>query len=136
MGVKITRGAGLDIRLEKIASKSTRQLRRVHRDGAYQMAEVARQMAPVLTGDLEGSITVQETVESGNRKTFTVMTEGVKYALWMHENIYELGPLSQEKNSNSEHRVGRKYMERAAVWLVRDWEFNRKARDAVKRGKK
>lgn len=136
MGIKITRGAGLDIRLDKIAAKTTRQLRRVHRDGAYAMAETARQMAPVLEGNLEGSIKVQETIEVGQRKTFTVVTEGVPYAIYMHENIYDLGPRSTMKNESGEHRVGRKYMERAAVWLIREWGFMRKARAAVKEGKK
>jgi len=136
MGIRITRGAGLDIRLEKIAEKSTRQLRRVHRDGAYKMAEVARQMAPVLKGDLEGSIKVQETKESGNRKVFTVVTQGVKYAVYMHENIYDLGPLSQAKNEAGRFTVGRKYIERSAQWLIRDWKFYEKAKNAVRTGKK
>lgn len=136
MGIRITRGAGFDIRLEKIAEKTTRQLRRVHRDGAYAMAETARQMAPVLEGDLEGSIKVQETVEVGQRKTFTVVTEGVPYAIYMHENVYDLGPLSRAKDEAGQHRVGRKFMDRAAVWLVREWGFMRKARAAVKEGKK
>ncbi len=136
MGIRITRGAGFDIRLEKIAEKTTRQLRRVHRDGAYAMAETAKQMAPVLEGDLEGSIKVQETIEVGQRKTFTVITEGVPYAVYMHENVYELGPLSRAKNEAGQHQVGRKFMDRAAVWLVREWGFMRKARAAVKEGKK
>ncbi len=136
MGLKIKRGAGLDLRLEKTAERSTRALRRVHTEGAKKMAETARQMAPVLSGDLEGSIRVEATVEVGNRKTLTVKTEGVDYAIYAHENVYNLGPLSRIKNENSPHPVGRKFMERAASWLITDWEFYRKARDAVKEGKK
>jgi len=136
MGAKIKRGAGLDLRLEKTAEKSTRALRNVTRDGAYELAETARQMAPVLSGDLEGSIQVTETIESGNRKDFTVGTEGVPYAIFMHEQIYELGPASQAKDNTSPHRVGRKYMERAVSWLIRDWGFYQKARAAVRKGNK
>lgn len=133
MGIRITRGAGLDLRLEKTADRSTRALRRVHADGAKKLAETARAMAPVLKGDLEGSIEVQTTVEVGNRKTLTVKTEGVAHAIYMHENIYNLGPRSLEKDATSAHRVGRKYMERAAAWLINDWGFYTKAREAVKK---
>tara|TARA_R110000851_G_scaffold59347_11_gene137424 strand:- start:13140 stop:13550 length:411 start_codon:yes stop_codon:yes gene_type:complete len=136
MGIRITRGAGLDIRLEKIAQKTTRQLRRVHRDGAYKMAEVAQQMAPVLSGDLEMSIHVQETVESGQRKVFTVVADGTPYAIYMHENVYELGTLSALKDQSGQFRVGRKFIDRSAQWLIRDWKFYEKARNAVKTGKK
>lgn len=135
MGIRITHGAGLDIRLEKIAEKSSRELRRVHREGAYAMAETASEMAPFKTGELEGSIDVLETVETGNRKTFTVQAEA-PHAIYMEEGIYELGPGSKEKDARSQHRVGRKFMERSVQWLHMDWDFGRKLRNAVKRGKK
>ena len=135
MGIRITRGAGLDIRLEKIAERSTRELRKVHRDGAYAMAETASEMAPFKSGELEGSIDVLETVEVGNRKTFTVQAEA-PHAIYMEEGVYELGKGSREKDAASQHRVGRKFMERSAQWLHQEWGFGRKLRNAVKRGKK
>ena len=135
MGIRITRGAGLDIRLEKKAAASTRQLRRIHRDGAYAMRDTAREMAPFKTGELEGSIDVLETREVGNRKTFTVRAEA-RHAIYMHEGIYDLGPGSLAKDRSSQHKVGRKFMERAAVWLQREWRFGERARAAVKKALK
>ena len=135
MGARITKGAGLDIRLEKIAERSTRELRRVHSNGAQRMAETATQMAPFKSGELEGSINVLETKEVGNRKTFTVEATA-PHAHYMHEGLYNLGPGSQAKDDVSPFPVGRKFMERAAAWLIRDWRFYDKARAAVRKGKK
>lgn len=136
MGLRITRGADFDIRLEKIAERSTRQLRRVHADGADQLLKTAQAMAPVLTGNLEESIFIQETKEVGNRITRTIILDESRapYGVYMHEGIYNLGKLSEAKNATSEHTVGRKFMERAAAWLIRDWKFYEKARAAIKQG--
>lgn len=138
MGARITRGAGLDLRLEKIAERSTRDLRHVHREGAEKLADTAREMAPVLEHRIENAIGVLETKEVGNRKTFTVEVDGSKapHAVYMHEQIYNLGAKSQAKNATSQHQVGRKYMERAVAWLIREWRFYDKARAAVRKGKK
>ncbi|MDX5412909.1 MAG: HK97 gp10 family phage protein [Rhodobacterales bacterium] len=133
MGIRITRGADLDIRLEKIAERSTRQLRRVHAEGSEKLAEVAAAMAPFKTGELEDSIMVIDTKERGNRIDRTVTVEA-PHAIYMHEGFYNLGPGSQAKNDSSEHAVGRKFMERAAAWLIRDWKFYEKARAAVRKG--
>lgn len=135
MGIRITRGAGLDIRLEKIAERSSRQLRRVHRDASYAAADTAKQMAPVLREDLEMSIGVQETREVGNRKVFTIQAEA-PHAKYMHEGIYDLGPRSRAKDESGQHAVGRKFIERALEWLHRDWGFRQKLANAMKEGKK
>lgn len=138
MGIRITRGAGLDIRLEKIAERSTRQLRRVHADGAEKLRETAEAMAPYKTGNLEESIFIQSTKETGNRITRTIVLDDARapYGIYMHEGIYDLGPGSEAKNNASEHTVGRKFMERAAVWLIREWKFYEKARAAIRAGMK
>lgn len=135
MGIRITRGGDFDIRLEKIAQRSTRQLRRVHQQGADKMAETASAMTPYKTGELEDSVAVVQTKEVGNRITRTVVVEA-PHAVYMHEGIYNLGPGSESKNQSSEHSVGRKFMERAAAWLIRDWKFYEKARAAIRPGMK
>lgn len=134
MGIKISRGADLDIRLEKIAERSTRALRDVHRKGAHAMRDTAEEMVPFKTGELEGSVDVVETIETGNRKTFTVVAEA-SHAIYMHDGVYDLGKGSLEKQKSSRFTVGRKYMERAVAWLIRDWGLMEKSRAAVKQAK-
>lgn len=135
MGIRISKGADLDIWLEKVADRSTRQLRRVHQEGAEQLAEVAAEMAPYKIGELEGSIGVEEVKQNGNRVDRRVSVKA-DHAIYMHEGIYDLGPGSVAKQQSTSFRVGRKFMERAAQWLIRDWRFYEKARAAVRKGKK
>lgn len=135
MGIRITRGADLDIWLEKVADRSTRQLRRVHKEGSELLAEVAAEMSPYKTGELEGSVEVEEMKQYGNRVDRRVTVEA-PHAIYMHEGIYDLGPGSLAKQETSRFRVGRKFMERATQWLIRDWRFYEKARAAVRKGKK
>lgn len=99
--------------------------------------KTAQEMAPYKEGTLEGSIGVIETKEEGNRITRTVgHVDQPHYAVYMHEGIYNLGPGSQAKNAAGEHMVGRKYIERAAQWLIREWGFYERAKAAIKEGKK
>lgn len=135
MGIRITKGADLDVRLEKIADRSTRALRKVHRDSAYALKDTVEEMVPFKTGELEGSVDVVETRERGNWKDFTVEASS-DHAIYMHEGIYDLGPGSVEKQQNSKHRVGRKFMERGVQWLHQDWGFREKLVKAMKGSKK
>lgn len=136
MGIRVRPGsiARLSHQLDKISDTSTRELRRVARDGAFAMRDVAREMAPFKIGDLEGSIEVEEEITfSTRRKTFEIQTTGIPYAIFMHEHFYELGPGSSAKQGRSRFTVGRKYMSRALDWLINDWGLYERGRRAVKR---
>jgi len=135
MGIKIIKGADFDIQLVKIAERSTRQLRRVHRDGAHKMAEVAQDMAPYKKGELEDSISVEEVEGVFNRKEFHV-TVDAPHAVYMHEGVYSLGPGSEAKDGASPYKVGRKFMDRAADWLVQDWGLYKRLRSELRKAKK
>lgn len=136
MGIKLTKGADFDFWLEKTGEDTSRAVRRIHADAADEMAQVASEMAPFKTGDLEGSIEVTEVKQYGNRVDRVVGTNGVPYAVYMHEGFYELGPGSQAKQETSRFPVGRKFMDRAADYLINEWGLYRRLRDAVKRGLK
>lgn len=136
MGIRIKNGGAqrLSVRLEKMAVASTRQLRRVHRDGAYLMQGVAQEMAPFKKGALEGSIEVVESRDGASRKVFEIQTSGVRYAGYIHEGVYDLGPGSLAKQSGGRFKVGRKFLSRALDWLRRDWDIIGRSRRAVSRG--
>lgn len=112
MGLRVKRQFG-GLTLEKYAERSTRQLRRVHQQAADRIAEVAAEMAPRLTGDLEDSIEVMNARGQGGRTIFSV-SYSAPYGIYMHEGVYNLGPLSAEKDAMGEFRVGRKFLERAS----------------------
>ena len=134
MGIKLVRGADFDIRLERIAEKSTRALRRVNKEGAEAFADTAKQMAPYKSGTLEEDIGVIETKEVGNTITRTIgHINPPKYAIYMHEGLYSLGRGSRAKQAASQFTVGRKYIERAAQWLIQDWHFYEKCKAALRK---
>lgn len=112
MGLRVKRQFG-GLTLEKYAERSTRQLRRVHQQAADRIAEVAAEMAPRLIGDLEDSIEVMNARGQGGRTIFSV-SYSAPYGIYMHEGVYNLGPLSAEKDAAGEFRVGRKFLERAS----------------------
>ncbi|WFS64006.1 HK97 gp10 family phage protein [Pseudodesulfovibrio thermohalotolerans] len=72
--------------------------------------------APVDKGKLEESIMYEVTGDDNSVNVSIRIKKGRKanaYATKMHEDHYNLGPRSQEKNSKSDVVVGRKYLERA-----------------------
>lgn len=142
MGIRIKNNSGARVAttLTKICDRSTRELRRVHRDAAMKIAEVAEQMAPFKTGQLEGSIDVEESAGVDRRKVFTVsasaINDGFDYAPAMHEGEYNLGPGSERKQSKSNFTVGRKYLSRAVDWIIDVWDLPGRARRAVRNGRR
>jgi len=121
----------LSIKLNKIAAKSTRALRRVHRDGSYKLRDVAIEMSPFKRGDLESSIDVEEKRETNGRKSFQIKATA-KHAIFMHEGQYQLGPGSLAKQASSRFRVGRMFMFRAAQYIKYEWGLADKAKKAVR----
>lgn len=82
----------------------------INKSGEHLLG-VAMDLTPKLTGDLEGSGTMdpvqvipgQISVEVGFHKV---------YALRRHEEVYNLGPISRGKPPVDGMQVGRKYLER------------------------
>lgn len=99
---------------------------------AYIARDVAREMAPSKTGDLEISIDVEEGRDIRRRKTFEIGTVGVEYAGYMHEGSYNLGPGSQAKQGGARFRIGRKFLSRALQYIRDDYDFVGRANRAVK----
>lgn len=135
MGIRLTQGADLAVRLEKRAERTTRQLRRVHRDGAFALAETIEQMVPYKTGELEGSVEVTEERGARGRKIFNIEAHA-PHAVYMNEGVYNLGKGSIAKQETSAFTVGRKFIQRGKAWLMEDWGFIRKAKAAVRDGMK
>jgi len=139
MGIRI-RGRRRDVgaRLDKYGDRSTRALRRVHRDAAEKLAEVAGQMAPYDSredgkGHLEDSFVVETVRTTRNRVSYVVRSVGLKYAIWTHEAQYNLGPDSIAKSAGSPFVVGRKYLSRAVDYITGEWGLGARARQALRR---
>ena len=83
--------------------------------------EGAEKRAPLDTGKLETSIEVKTTYGftggggAGYRGIVSVSSGSAagKYAGYMHEFFYNLGPKSEQKQSSQSEIVGRKYLERS-----------------------
>lgn len=122
MGIRIkNNGAqGLKIKFERIAEKSTRAAREGQRILAEETADIARQMAPELTGELERGIQIKRRRETPGASTLEVGVYNVDHAVYMHEGVYELGPISEVKNATSPYKVGRKFLSRALGYVKRD----------------
>lgn len=132
MGIRVRNSGAVGVGLRKHAKRSTRALRRVHFQASQKIADVASQMAPRDKENLEGNIVVERQTGSDNRVTYIVHTNGVSYAVYMHESTYNLGPRSVAKNESSRFRVGRKFLERAVDYVLFDLGFLQKARRAVR----
>lgn len=122
--------AGVKTRIQNTAEKTTRQALVELRAGAEDIAELAREYAPVDEGDLEDAIDVLGE-DRGGKNTRTRITIGVDesggtnkpvegYYEYMHEGDYKLGKKSKEKaaslgdGSGTNGRVvGKKFLERA-----------------------
>jgi hypothetical protein len=112
--------------------------------GGRDIQEMAVRLAPVDTGDLESSIKLRKGSMTGANFKVSIVVDGPanKYALWMHEGYYHLGPKSQAKADATGDSVGRGYLRRAYERLMKGIVANVRAglRDstpnAVKRSKK
>lgn len=134
MGVRIRRRNTIGVKLEKHAQKTTRALRRVQADAANEVAQVASEMAPFKTGDLESSMEVVREVGARGRVAYVVRpSPAIPYATRMHEEVYNLGPGSVEKSETSRFPVGRKYLSRAIDYIVGEWGLMRRAKEAVRK---
>lgn len=139
MGIGLKNDGALlfGIKLEKTAARTTRALRRVNEQAAKEMAEVASEMAPELTGELSLDVSIIREVDTRRRSSYTVgHINPPRYAVYMHEGTYNLGPYSREKQARGRHKVGRKYIERAAHHIIHDWDLYGKARRALRENHK
>lgn len=138
MGLRMRRSGGASMTLEKKALRSSRALRRAQDQAADQAVTVAKQMTPVLSGNLELSITREDRRE-GRRVVSVISARAMRkdfdYAAWAHESEYNLGPLSQQKQETGRFQVGRKYLTRALRYVLENGYLER-ARAAVKKGLK
>ena len=118
----------LAMRLENFASKSSEGARFAMRDGARDVAELAKKFAPVDLGNLEDSIKVRSQRDGvRGRYTYEVYVDETHeaegkvvgdYASYMHEGYidgkpYKLGPGSLEKQAELGVEVGPKFLDRA-----------------------
>jgi hypothetical protein len=83
-------------------------------ENAEDLLSKSQDYAPVLAGDLMGS----GSVDPATRETESLKARvgySKEYSLRMHEDIYNLGELSEQKQSASGKKIGRKYLQRALV---------------------
>ena len=139
MGIEIQGVSEVNALLRRTADRtSKRQLVRL-RKGVEDVTRKAKEFAPVDDGYLEGAITAVATRLNtfNHRYEFMVGVDkallgpgksiyGFDYDVEMHEGVYNLGPLSQQKQQVSGKRVGPKYLARALeeveAGLIRDME--------------
>jgi hypothetical protein len=133
----------LEARLKQIGERAVSHGADAMRKVAEEMQELAQDIAPIKTGNLEEAIEVGEERGDNNRievfvyldKTQTVR-KGVEYGSIMHKRLTPvgplgLGPLSAAKNESSRLPVGGAFIRRAAEALV--GPLKRAVRKAVKR---
>lgn len=125
MGIKVSGVDALIAQLSQIGQKAERGVADELRDGAKEIAELARMYAPVDEGNLEEAIKHEEdrTGVNGRIQTYVYVDGSMKgsngnrvedYAMEMHESPnYNLGPLSEAKQNRTGQVVGYKYLERA-----------------------
>lgn len=122
----------------------------VLRSEAGIIQEIAIQMAPVRTGNLEENIeTTADDPQRGSKNRIEVEVyvdedattrRGFPYGMIMHEDqvpvgiTYGLGKKSEEKNANSPYEVGGGYIVRAVQ--ARLTMLRRRIREGVQRGVK
>lgn len=124
MGVRITGATGLASRLENTGKRSSEAALRALREGAEDIRDLARQMAPRKKGDLERDIDMKENRDGINgRVTIDVGVpygaSSAKYAFFVHEGIrFDDDPLKQpgsiaKQAANPAVRVGAYFLDRA-----------------------
>ena len=136
MALKIVGVDSLITELHNTAKRASEGARFAMADGAEEIAQLARDYAPLELGNLEEAIKTDMVKQhSRARAHFTVYVDedvsaenpeepstlGKKvgdYALIMHETSYKLGKYSAMKQaSNPEKMVGTKFLERAVLDL-------------------
>lgn len=115
--------------VQNFAKSTNRQSRRVMDRYAEKMEKLARDNAPVDTGNLEEAIEGHTRTRIGRRKTITVEindfrhddgTPANDYGALLHETRdWKLGPKSQAKAAGGK-QVGSKFIERAVDELLPD----------------
>lgn len=124
MGVKVSGVEELIAQLSQIGKKADRGVADELRRGAEEIAQLAREQAPVDEGNLEDAIKAEEDRSGINGRIQTYVyvdsnhpAEDGKtvgdYAEFMHEGSYQPGPLSVAKARGNGRIVGRKFLERA-----------------------
>lgn len=86
----------------------------VDQSGEHLIA-TAQQLAPKLTGDLEGSGTKQPLRITASEIVSQVGFRGLPYTRRRHEEVYSPGPITAGKPQVDGMTPGRKYMEQPAV---------------------
>ncbi len=106
----------LTLRLLLKASKIQNGAKIIVRRVTSELKNESKKRAPLDEGDLEKAHAVHLEGKGIETKgtVFIRETDPVKfYAVAMHEDFYNLGSLSRQKQSNQSETVGRKYLERA-----------------------
>lgn len=146
MGVVLTGFNDLTASLMNVADRSSSGAREELAKGAEDIKDLAVLYAPIDEGNLEKAIKVQKFADVSNnrRNTYVVYVDDDvaapnakggtvgDYALQMHEGVYNLGVLSQDKEDSLGITVGRKFLERALDDL--DDEIKRKTEAKVNQG--
>lgn len=127
MGLEL-RGIGSTLReLRRTEERTSKALLRHLRHSADDIADLAREYAPVDEGNLEEAIEVAEGTEGFLGRNRNVELIGVnpgklgegfgkykfRYDVAMHEGSYNLGPRSRAKAASNGKQVGPKYLTRA-----------------------
>lgn len=131
MGLKVKNESSVGLGLLKYGDRTTRALRHVQEKGAKEIAQVADEMAPYKTGELVDSIEIF--TEKEGRRTSKIVRVQAPHAAKMHESHYNLGPGSLEKQESSRFVVGRKYLERAAKYVLYEGGLLDRARQAMRK---
>lgn len=127
MGMKVFGVNTVATRLENQHKKTNPKALAAMREGAKEIADLAKKQAPVDQHNLENAIITQEDrLGFNNRVRISIFVDegrgvagrpGKKigdYARRMHEGVYKLGDKSRAKqDSNPSVRVGRKFLTRA-----------------------
>lgn len=81
---------------------------------AADLLSRAADLCPVLTGDLirSGRVAGNTTTAGSGSVVRRTVSFGTKYAVWIHEAHYNLGPVSRRKSGTEDGPVGRKFLER------------------------
>jgi hypothetical protein len=136
MGLKIKNSEALIQALHNVAQRASQGARDALERGAHKIAERAAEQAPRKYGNLEDAIVVEKFRDDRNRVAFKVGVDedhsagrsGQKrvgdYAEIRHETDYALGEESERKQAQTRHRVGSKYLERAAEDLEDEIRFD------------
>jgi hypothetical protein len=119
MGAKIVGLGAAKTDLLQFGDKTTRASRRQIEIEAEEVKKLSERNAPKKTGNLESSHKVSKG-KDGRRKKMVIEYEAVNretnfdYGTYLHEDPdWELGEVSEQKNTQNGGHVGPKFLERA-----------------------